>query len=138
MHQDQPERKGPRDQWAILVPTVPKVLEVIRDLQVRLDSEAPLDHLEILEYLEYLGSKDLLGYQGILDNLELKVTLDKQEGSSMQLDSLPSASQDHQDLLVLQGLPDLQGCQVRLVLLVFLVNLAPKVSGAIQETTVQR
>lgn len=138
VHLDQLERKEPKGQLAILVPTVPKGLEVTRDLQVHLDSEAPLDLLEILVSQEHLGSKDLLEYQGIRDNLDLKVKLDKQEGSSMQLDSLLSASQDHQDLLVLQGLPDLQGCQARLVLLVCLVILARKVTGDILETIVHQ
>lgn len=130
-HRDLPERRAPKVQLAILVPTAPRGPEVTRDLQVHLASEAPRDLLEILVCLGHLGSKDPLESQGIQDSLELKVKLDKQEGSSMQLDSLLSVYQDHQDLLVLQGLPDLRGCQVQLVLLVFLVNLARKVTGDI-------
>ncbi|KAI3362716.1 hypothetical protein L3Q82_001780 [Scortum barcoo] len=105
------ERKDPKDQW------------VTKDLLDLLDSEVLLGLPEMLDFQEHLGFKDHQEYQGIQDNLALKVKQVQQEESSMQLALLLLASQDHLGLLVLPALRDHRDYQVPLALLVCLAHL---------------
>lgn len=74
--------------------------------------------LGLMEIQEHLGFKDHQGYQGIQDDLALKVNQVHKEELSMQLAPRLSASQDHLGLLVPPALQDFQDYQVLLVLLV--------------------
>lgn len=130
---DQLERKDLKDQWDFLDKMVLKDQEVTKDLLDHLDSEDLLGLLEMLDFQEHLDFKDHQELQGIQDDLAPKVTLVRQEESSMQLAPLLLASQDHPGPLVLPALQDLQDYQVPLALLVFLANLVLKVTEDLRE-----
>lgn len=127
-HLDRLEREDPKDQWDWLDMMAPEELKVIKDLQGYKDSEVLLGLQGITDSQVNQGFKGLQEFQGIQDDLVPKVKLVKQEESSMQLDPLLLASQDHQGLLVLPDLLDLQDYQVPLALLVYLANLVLKVT----------